>query len=85
MYMHWHQAGAWAQDTYRCDRRRVGSRDTDLQDRLKAKVWSCSSLILNRISSIIGPQLQQAAAQCRRPGYSQTSAEALPGLQPLTC
>jgi len=35
-----------------------GRRMTHLQDRLKARDWSCSSLILNSTSSIMGPQLR---------------------------
>ena len=33
------------------------------QDRRKLSVWSCSSLILNRTSSIIGPQLRKQGEQ----------------------
>lgn len=46
-----------------CDEQPAGATNSatmnaDLQDRLKAREWSCSSLILKRTSSIIGPQLQ---------------------------
>jgi len=39
------------------DLRRTPIRHTNLHDRLKARPASCSSLILNSTSSIIGPQL----------------------------
>ena len=47
-------------------------RGPRLQDLLKARVWSCSSLILNRTSSIMGPQLraQHCSAGTRRMGSS---------------
>jgi hypothetical protein len=40
---------------------------TDLHDRLKARVGSCSSLILKRTSSIMGPQLQRGRSKAHVP------------------